>query len=200
MFVQDSDYKMIPPTCHTEDDIESSTILLVAQRLSLWNDARIKLQVSNMPIVDEKPNTEQILSLESGSMEVALKKLDVPRQMHIVVILKRKKLDLYFYNVHFKQISPFINSIRGLISWLTTRKMVLTRVLLLKGRHELPPHYTRTQSELLPQNQEEVEQFIEQTEPDSHVSDQSQQQSMFKNKEIENYYVHLYDHYHAGIS
>lgn len=197
MFVQDPDYKMIPPNCHTEDDIENSSIMLVAQRLSLWNDARIKLQVSSGGFVDEKPNTEQILTLESGCLEVAHKRVEVPRQMHIVVLLKTKKLDLYFYNVHAKQMSPFVNSIRSLLAWLTTRKMVLSRMLLLKGRHELPPHYT--QADLLPENQEEVEQCVGQNEPASPVSDQSQQQSMFKNKEIENYYVHLYDHYHAGL-
>lgn len=96
-------------------------------------------------------------------------------------------------------LNPFITSIKYLVvSWLNTRKMVLNRILLLKARHELPPHYT--QSALLPETGEEVDRFVEETEPpsDQLPSDQEKQQSNYKNTNIENYYVHLYDHYHPG--
>lgn len=62
IFGQESEYKMIPPTCHTEDEIENSGIVLVARRLSLWNDSRMKLNGSDMMGTDrdEKPNIEQV--------------------------------------------------------------------------------------------------------------------------------------------
>ena len=200
IFGQDTDYKMIPPTCHKEDEIENSGIVLVARRPSLWNESRVKLRHgSDLMVNDERPNIEQILSLETGTIDVRQgdEKLEVPRQMHIMVTLNCKKLNFYFYNVHKQVKDPFIASIKSLVTWLNTRKMVLNRLLLLKARHELPPHYA--QSELLPQNEEELDQLMEQREPtsDQHAADK--QQSTFKNKGLTEYYEHLYDHYHPGI-
>ena len=200
IFGQDADYKMIPPTCHTEDEIENNGIVLVARRPSLWNESRVKLHHgSDLMVNDERPNIEQILSLETGTIDVRQgdEKLEVPRQMHILVTLNCKKLNFYFYNVHKQVKEPFIASIKRLVSWLNTRKMVLNRLLLLKARHEIPPHYA--QSELLPQNEDELEQLVEQKEPspDHHAADK--QQSTFKNKGLTEYYEHLYDHYHPGV-
>ena len=191
---------MIPPTCHTEDEIENSGIVLVARRPSLWNESRVKLRHGTDQIVnDERPNIEQILSLETGTIDVRQgdEKLEVPRQMHILITLNCKKLNFYFYNVHKQVKVPFMASIRSLVSWLNTRKTVLNRLLLLKARHEVPPHYA--QSELLPQNEEELDEYVEQKEPplDLHAADK--QQSTFKNKVLTEYYEHLYEHYHPGV-